>query len=203
MRSPIYTNRLIYESLMAVLCGDSLKERYAFIDGKIAEGSSVLDFCCGPGMIYRRHLKKKNVHYQGIDCNEVFVKEVNRLGGTGFLMDLHGAECVFPQADTVMMKASLYHFLPDDVQRMVTSMYHSARVQLIIAEPIVNYSNHANSWLSYLGQRLSDPGTGRGHLRFAEYELDGVLEETLGIPNEVFYLSSKREKIYVYLRGRT
>src|SRR4051812_13722935 len=97
---------------MLALYGRHYGARSRAIADLIPERSSVVDLCCGPGVLYERYLKAKAVRYTGLDLNERFVARVDRLGGVGVVRDLNDGR-PFPEADTVVMQASLYQFLPD------------------------------------------------------------------------------------------
>lgn len=57
---------------MALLYGRHYSSRYQAIADLIQPASTVLDLCCGPGVLYRRFLRKKAVNYTGIDLNSNF-----------------------------------------------------------------------------------------------------------------------------------
>src|SRR5713101_6712621 len=61
--SLIYSHASIYEAVMRALYGRGYDERFRAVAELIAEGSSVLDVCCGPGTLFHRYLKTKGVHY--------------------------------------------------------------------------------------------------------------------------------------------
>src|SRR6516165_10754236 len=97
---------------MIGLYGCHYGARYRAIAGLIPGGSSVLELCCGPGILHDRYLRKKGVDYTGLDINPRFIARVCRRGGKGIVRDLH-ADAPLPPADVVVMQASLYQFLPD------------------------------------------------------------------------------------------
>jgi imidazoleglycerol phosphate synthase glutamine amidotransferase subunit HisH len=74
--SLIYSNASIYEAVMRVLCGRGYTERLRSAPELIAEGSSVLGICCGPGTLFHRYLKTKGVHYTGLHINRIFVERL-------------------------------------------------------------------------------------------------------------------------------
>src|SRR5262245_17726938 len=124
---------------MIAAYGRHYGERYRAIAELIPAGASVLDLCCGPGILYQRYLKRKPVSYTGLDINEKFVRHVFRHGGVGKVHNLWSDDPL-PQADYVVMQASLYHFLPN-AGPIVSRMVAAARAAVIIAEPIRNLSN--------------------------------------------------------------
>ena len=80
--SLIYSNASIYEAVMRALYGRGYNERLRSVAELIAEGSSVLDVCCGPGTLFHRYLKTKGVHYTGLDINRHFVERLAAGGQT-------------------------------------------------------------------------------------------------------------------------
>src|SRR5438132_2923277 len=108
----IYSHASIYEAVMRALYGRGYNERFRPVAELIAEGSSVLDVCCGPGTLFHRYLKTKGVHYTGLDINRHFIERLSAGGATGLIWNLHEARPL-PPADYVIMQGSLYHFLPE------------------------------------------------------------------------------------------
>jgi SAM-dependent methyltransferase len=117
---------------MATLYGRHYTERYQILASLVDPTSSVLDICCGPGILYGRYLRAKNISYTGLDLNPVFIKQVIDYGATGKVQDVRTIDA-FPEADFVIMQASLYHFLPDAVP-ILKRMLIAAKRALIVAE---------------------------------------------------------------------
>ncbi len=137
--SLVYRSPLLYEMIMLALYGRHYPARYRAIAELVPAGSRVLDLCCGPGILHDRYLRRKGVEYTGLDVNPRFIARVNRRGGRGLVWDLH-EDRPLPEADTVVMQASLYQFLPDAAP-VVRRMLRAARQRVIIAEPIRNLSD--------------------------------------------------------------
>ena len=57
----VYKSPLLYEAVMLALYGRHYFARYRAIADLIPAGSSVLDLCCGPAILYSRYLRNKNV----------------------------------------------------------------------------------------------------------------------------------------------
>jgi hypothetical protein len=110
--SLVYRSPFVYELVMRALYGRHYAARYRAVADLIPAGSSALDLCCGPGFLYERYLRPKGVSYTGLDLNPRFVDRVCRVGGRGLVWDL-GEDQPLPPADSVVMQASLYQFLPD------------------------------------------------------------------------------------------
>jgi len=89
--SLIYSHASIYEAVMRALYGRGYDERFRAVAELIAEGSSVLDVCCGPGTLFHRYLKAKGVRYTGLDINQHFVERLDAAGATGLIWNLDEA----------------------------------------------------------------------------------------------------------------
>ena len=192
--SLIYRSASIYELAMRLLYGRHYASRYQAISDLIKPGSSVLDLCCGPALLYR-HLKSKDVEYLGLDINARFVDQLNRRGGNGQVWDLR-SEQPLPRSDYVIMQASLYHFLPD-ASPVVNRMLRAARNQVIIAEPVRNLATSDSRLLSWFGQVFTNAGTGEQHHRFNESSLAEFFSKYSTRVVQSFPIAGGREKIYV------
>jgi hypothetical protein len=120
-QSWVYRNGLVYELVMLGLYGRHYGARYRAVAGLIPAGSSVVDVCYGPGVLFDRDPRGNSMDYTGIDVNPGFIARVNRRDGRGLLDDL-GEGRPLPEADVMLMQANLYQFLPDPaplVRRML------------------------------------------------------------------------------------
>src|SRR5262249_31670204 len=194
-KSLIYQSSLLYELVMAVLYGRHYFARYRSLDGLIPAGARVLDLCCGPATLYFRYLRHRGVQYTGLDINEKFIRNLVRKGGQGQVWDLR-QDGPLPQADYVIMQASLYHFLPD-AGRIVDRMLEAARQQVIIAEPVRNLANARIPLLAFLARRQTDPGSGKQVCRFTEETLDAFFAPYTPHLNRSFLIPGGREKVFV------
>jgi hypothetical protein len=193
----IYWNPSIYALATRMLYGRHYASRFRAIADLIPQGASVLDCCCGPAVLYHRYLKQKAVDYTGLDINPRFIERLTRRGGKGEVRDLREARPL-PQAEVVLMQASLYHFLPD-VAPMVERMRQAALTHVIIAEPVRNVSSSNLRWLSFLGRTLSNPGTGQQPYRFTERSLDDLFSRLGTRVVNRFSIAGDREKVYVLI----
>jgi SAM-dependent methyltransferase len=195
-RSPglVYRSAAVYEAVMRLLYGRHYAARQRAIADLIPAGSSVLELCCGPGTLYRRHLARKRVHYIGLDINGGFVRRARRSGVDAREWDVRSADPL-PPADFVIMQASLYHFM-DEPRPLIERMLAAARRQLILAEPIHNVAKQPGP-LGAVAARLTDPGTGPQPDRYDEASLDRVLEPFASLVRERTLLPGGREKVYV------
>ena len=190
--SLVYKTASGYELLMLALYGRHYPARSRAVADLIPDGATVLDLCCGPGTLFRRHLRARGIDYIGIDLNPRFIARVRRLGARGHVLDLRWGE-ELPRADCVVLQASLYHFLPDPAP-LLARMGRAARRRLIVAEPIRNLATGRNPLLASLARRQTDPGTGATPLRFDEATLDRLLGAT---STRSFLIPGGREKVYV------
>jgi hypothetical protein len=193
--SLIYKSTEIYELAMLLLYGRHYPARYRAIAELIPSGSTALDLCCGPALLYQRYLRKKSIQYTGLDLNSKFIDRLNRRGGCGKIWDLR-SEQPLPAAEYVIMQASLYHFLPDP-STIVNRMLQAARKQVIIAEPIRNLATSNSKILSWLGRLSTNPGSGEQHLRFDEASLADFFSAYSSNIVQSFPIAGAREKVYV------
>jgi len=193
--SLIYRNAHIYALATRVLYGPHHDARLRAVAELIPRESSVLECCCGPGLLYARYLKAKGVHYTGLDINAGFVDRITRLGGRGEVRDLREPGPL-PRADYVVMQASLYHFLPHAAP-IVEGMLGAARKQVIIAEPVRNLASSRSRWLAAISAALADPGTGQQPHRFTEPSLDDLFSRFTSRVVRSFLIAGEREKVYV------
>ena len=193
--SLIYKNTSMYELAMLLLYGRHYPSRYRAIADLIPSGSSVLDLCCGPALLYHRYLRAKSVQYTGLDINQAFIDRLTARGGSGQVWDLRSEEPL-PPADYVIMQASLYHFLPD-ASPVVDRMLKAARKRVIIAEPIRNLATSNSRVLSWLGRAFTDAGSGAQILRFTEASLSEFFSAYATRVSQCFSMAGGREKIYV------
>jgi len=196
--SIIYRNTLLYESVMVLLYGRHYAARYRTLAELIEPGSSVLDVCCGPAVLYRRYLRKRDVSYTGLDYNRTFVDRLTRQGVAASFWDLRDDRAL-PTSDYVVMQASLYHFLPDPAP-VVDRLLAAARRAVIVAEPVRNLTSSSNPVVAFLGRRLSNPGTGDQAQRFVEHSFDEFFARYVPRVQRSFLIPGGREKVVV-LRG--
>ena len=197
--SLIYRSSSLYELAMLALYGRHYGSRYRAIAELIPNGSNVLDLCCGPALLYHRYLRQKSVHYTGLDVNARFIERLIRRDAAGQVWDLT-SDKPLPKADYVVMQASLYHFLPDPAP-VVNRMLSAARRQVIIAEPIRNWSSSNSQLLALAGKLLTNPGRGNYSQRFNEASLDQLFKRYVSSVQQSYAIAGGREKMYV-LAGR-
>ena len=183
---------------MRVLYGRHYEARYEAIADLIEPDSTVLDLCCGPAVIYHRHLRLKRVAYIGLDINPTFVQRVIDGGALGSVWDLREARSL-PLADYVLMQASLYHFLPNAMP-VLQRMRNAAKRAVIVAEPIRNLTTSRLPLINSFGSLLTDAGNGLERSRFSEEVLDEVINKSFGSAKS-FLIEGGRERVYVHYVG--
>jgi len=196
--SLIYRSSSLYELAMLALYGRHYGSRYRAIAELVPNGSSVLDLCCGPALLYHRYLRHKSVRYTGLDVNAEFIDRLTRRGASGQVRDLRSEEAL-PEADYVIMQASLYHFLPDP-SPVMDRMLRAARRQVIVSEPIRNLSSSDSRLVALVGKLLTDPGVGNHTQRFNEASLDQFFSRYRSLVQQSFLAACGREKLYILSR---
>ena len=195
-RSLIYRSGALYEIIMRVLYGRYYANRYRALNMVIPAGSSVTELCCGPGTLFRKYLRDRNIHYTGLDMNNGFVAKVIQAGGYGICTEIT-SKTPIPHADRVIMQASLYHFLPDEAEPVLLAMLAAAREEILVAEPVKNLATASHPVLAFFGKHLTDPGSGKHTYRFNAESLEAlimrvtpsecVIRQLVGGGREVFY----------------
>jgi hypothetical protein len=193
--SLIYRNRTAYGIVMRALYGRHYAARFRAIADLVPEGAALVDLCCGPATLYTRYLREKSVDYLGLDLNEGFIARLNDAGGRGEVRNLH-ADTPLPEADFVIIQASLYHFLPEP-RPMIDRMLAAARGQVIITEPIRNMATSDNWVLATLGRRFTNAGDGTQAHRFTEATLDELFRDYAPRVVRQSLIAGGREKLYV------
>ena len=196
--SLIYQHPLIYETLMRVLYGKHYANRYERLAKHIPANSTVLDVCCGPAVLYHRYLKHKGIDYTGVDINPKLLKALENSGGKSLCMDL-SSDVPLPVADYVIMQASLYHFLPLQVDHILDKLCKAARKQVLIAEPVKNLSDSPIPIIARFAKKSANPGTGDQSHRFNEATLDLTMGrfKASGQLNGSEMIAGGREKLYI------
>lgn len=195
----VYRSASGYELLMRALYGRHYGDRMRVVAEQVPERSSVLELCCGPGTLYLRHLRGRAGGYIGLDVNDGFVERLRRRGVDARRLDLGAGGGALPDADVVVMQASLYHFLPD-AERVVDRMLTAAQDRVIVSEPIRNLASSRLPVVGMLGRQAADPGVGGHGGRFTEATLDQLMARYRERVLSAFLIPGGREKVYV-LRG--
>jgi SAM-dependent methyltransferase len=193
--SLVYRSPAIYDAVMHVLYGRHAGARLAAVAELIPGGSSVVELCCGPGRLYRDHLRRRGVDYLGLDLNPRFVEATRRAGARAAVRDV-GDGAPLPSADVVVIQASLYHFLPAP-EGVVDRMLAAARTRVIVSEPIRNLSSSGVGLVAALARRSADPGSGAGDRRFDEASLDAFMRRYAHLVERELAIPGGRDKVFV------
>jgi SAM-dependent methyltransferase len=191
-RSPIYRSAALYELTMLALYRRHRAQRLTAIADLIPAGCRVVEACCGPGLLYRRHLRAKDVEYTGLDLSPAFVGRLACAGVDARIWDMR-EERPLPGGDYVVMQGSLYQFLPD-ARPVVDRMLAAAGKAVIVAEPVRNLTQGP---LAGPLARLGDPGTGPTPHRFDEESLRELFAGYGDRVRRRFSLAAGRERGYV------
>jgi hypothetical protein len=151
-------------------------------------------------LLYTRYLKQKNIRYTGLDINPGFVERVIAKGGESAVWDMR-KDKPLPEADYVIMQASLYHFLTN-VTPLVDKLIAEARKNVFVTEPVKNLSDSPNKWVAWLAKHAANPGTHHQFHRFNETTLAKAFQpyHEKDLVEEVISIAGGREKLYV-LKG--
>lgn len=199
MTSPVYWHPIIYQLFLRITFGRHFKERYQQVTNFIPTGSQVVDICCGDCTIYRFFLKKKRVHYLGLDINPLFVRYLKKKRIPIRLFNVCRDE--IPSAEYVIMLGSLYQFIPHH-KEIMDKMLKAATKKVIITERIQGaFSSSTNPLISYIARRLANPGTGHTIYRFNEENLIRFLR-SYRTRLERYYKICKNTQIVAVLRAK-
>jgi SAM-dependent methyltransferase len=198
--SVVYRSARGYELVMRALYGRHYSDRMRAVAEQVPAGASVLELCCGPATLYRRHLQGRARSYIGLDVNERFVAQLAAAGIDARVVDLAGDQRPLPGADVALIQASLYHFLPD-AGPIVDRMLAAATQLVIVSEPVRNLASSEIPLVGRLGRGATDPGVGAHAQRFTEATLDGLMESYRDRVQRQFLIPGGREKVYVLEAG--
>lgn len=116
------------------------------------------------------------------------------------MVDLRSPEPL-PEADFVVMQASLYHFLPD-ARPIVDRMLGAGRQAVIVSEPVRNLAGSRHPLLDLLGRTAGGASAERAAPeRFTEAALDALMAGYAAEIERCFHIPGGREKVFV-LSGR-
>jgi SAM-dependent methyltransferase len=196
LQSIVYRSNVLYELHMVLLYREHYTSRYDSIAKLIPPEASVLDVCCGPAVLYSRHLKGKCASYTGFEINDYFLAKARAKGIPMIRGDLTSIS-ELPRADVVVMQASLYQFLPDKVSSVVQKLLRAANRKVIVAEPVRNVSSSRIGWLARFAQHQTDAGSGPCTRRFDEASLAALMSRWASIIERSFPIPGGREVAYL------
>ena len=172
LTSPIYWSPWIYRATMRALYGAELDERYRVVDRLVPDGARVVELCCGCGYLYEHFLRKRAVHYYGIDLLPRMTSRLRQLGARVEQADV--MQAAVPAADYVLMLGSLYHFHPHE-SRLLRKMAGSGIG--IVIEPVRNRAQDSRRFVRLVAQALTFISGTRSDYRLTPERFEAVLAE--------------------------
>jgi hypothetical protein len=149
-RSLIYAHPSLYQLLMRVIYAGGYAARYQALSQLIPDGADVFEACAGDAYLYRHYLQPRGIRYRAGEFNETFVTHARARGIEMQRFDLR--KDPVPQADVVLIHASLYQFMPDH-QQIIDRLLAAARQQLIVSEPVRNLSSSRWALIRWIASR--------------------------------------------------
>lgn len=195
MKSVIYLHPKIYEIVMRMLYGRNFKHRFKAIYELIPLGTNVVEVCMGDCYLYRNYLRKKSISYLGLDINETFVKYAHKKGVQARKHNLITEEV--PEADYIIIQASLYQFIPNE-DEIMKKLLNASMKKLIVAEPVFNVSSSKNPVIAFVAKRFANPGTKHVTKRFDRESLMELFKKYEQFLETVFEIKGGREVIGVF-----
>ena len=179
---------------MRLLYGRYYAARERCVAELLPANCSVVDLCCGPGVIYQRYLSRKHIEYLGLDGSPEFAAHVKKLGAQSEVWELSARTTNLPKADYLIMQGSLAYFLPDPTC-LIREMLLAAREAVIISEPIRNLSTSKSPLVRKIAVAISGGPGGNQPQRFTEQTLDQLFA---AYPvQRAFNIPGGRDKVYV------
>ncbi|MEH2066864.1 MAG: methionine biosynthesis protein MetW [Nostoc sp.] len=197
MKSLIYLNPTFYNLTMRLIYGKGFYDRYERIASLIPENSTVLEACCGDCYLYKHYLLPKNVKYTGLDINRSFISSAKKLGINVIYHDLLSRDYI-PEAEYTIIQASMYHFLPNNVDFIYKKLFKATKKEIIIVEPIKNFSTSSNLIIKFISRYLANPGTGHATKRFTSTTFEEFCYRYSGNLKDLFKIANGREMCAVF-----
>jgi hypothetical protein len=192
--SPVYWHPAGYELAMRLLYGRGFEDRYGAIRDVVPAGASVVDVCAGDCRVFAKYLRGHVGSYLALDANAGFVAAAARRGNSARQLDARRDP--IPEADVVLLQASLYQFMPNHAA-LVDRLAASARKLLVIAEPVRNLAQSPNPLLAWIGRRSTKAAGADCALRFDEPLFDRFMTERFaGRVAASRLIANGREKLY-------
>jgi SAM-dependent methyltransferase len=152
-----YKSSLLYDLLMQFLYGRYLEERGEALAKQIDRGCSVLDICCGTGELFRKHLRQKNIEYQGVDLNPVFIRRLQAKGVSAICADARAFPVKARSFDYVILQGSLSEFSSAERTPLLQRLHQGARRGFLLSESIRHLIYHQTSWIAKFATRIGRP----------------------------------------------
>lgn len=190
----IYRSPRLYHAVLRLVYHKDFVKRFKAVADQVPDGSSVVDVCCGPALIYDRFLKGRGVKYTGLDINPYFIAARRNSSGkiVPWDIELRGA---LPKADTLLMQCSLYQFIPRQ-DEILDKLFAAAGKRVVITEHVSSWSKSPNRLLQMLSHVATNPGTGPKTERFTPETLEQALARYK--PANRISLCGGTEMLYVF-----
>lgn len=179
---------------MKLLYGKYFEARYQAIADLIPKNATVVDVCAGDAYLYRHYLKAKDITYTGLDINPVFVRAGKRNNISFIQHDLFRDN--IPSAEYVVIQASLYQFMPQEIS-VINKLMDAAQHALIIAEPVRNLSESGNSFIKLVAKYSANPGKNHPTNRFNQETLSACFRKFKEL-KDVKTIDGGREMIGIF-----
>ena len=196
MTSLMYRNTFFYTIAMRLIYGKGFYDRYEKITALIPKYSSVVEVCCGDCYLYKHYLLHKNIAYTGLDINPLFIDSARGAGIHVLRRNLLSNESI-PEADYILIQASLYHFILD-VDFIYDNLLEAAKTELIIAEPIHNLSTSSNALIRCVAKYSANPGTGNPRHRFTKHTFEKFCHRHAKDLKGMFEIANGREACAIF-----
>ncbi|MEH2238948.1 class I SAM-dependent methyltransferase [Nostoc sp.] len=197
MKSLIYSNPTFYNITMRLIYGKGFHNRYKSIASLIPENSTVLEACCGDCYLYKHYLLPKNVKYTGLDINRNFISSAKKSGINVIYHNLLSSDYI-PETEYIIIQASMYHFLPNDVDFIYKKLFEATKKEIIIVEPIKNFSTSSNWIIKLISRYLANPGTGHATQRFTATTFQEFCYRYSGNLKNLFKIANGREMCAIF-----
>jgi hypothetical protein len=197
--SPMYQNTHLYGLVMKMIYGPGYSARYHDVAAHIPEGCEVVEIAPGDGRLYQKFLRTKVSRYLGLEISPAFLEIAAKKGIPYRACDIRHDD--IPEADVIVMQAALYQFIPHE-KMILEKMIKSARVRVIIAEPIRHdVANQFKAVEKLAGWLTTPPAPTTYHGR--RFDHDEMQEIFSSIPEfeEMKVAARGRERLALF-RGR-
>ena len=130
--SIMYRYPQLYDFIVRIVHGSSLKKRFEVIAQEIGENKKVFEIGCGTAMVYP--FLHRGTQYEGWDLNENFLAMARRRAGTVKVVNKNIFDFdSYPDNDVILICDVLHHIIPNH-QKLVEEALKRTR-KLIISEP--------------------------------------------------------------------
>jgi len=126
----MYRYPRLYNLILNIVHGKSLKKRFEIIGKEIGENKKVFELGSGTSLIYP--FLHKDCKYEGWDLNERFLNFCRRKGINVSSKDIFNVND-YPENDVILICDLLHHVIPDHEKLVLEALKKTKK--LIISEP--------------------------------------------------------------------